>query len=269
MKKPKIWTTEECASIAFKYSQRSDFRKNDKKAYDAARDHGWLDIICAHMPKSVPQKIWTKEECLSIAQKYTERNEFRKSNQNAYHAARDHGWLEESCAHMPRPVVPQKWTKEECSAIAKKYNKRSEMIKHDSKAYNAARVHGWLEDICTHMVRPKNMIRFYWTKEKCQERAMLYKHRVDFKNGDGSAYTTAVVNGWLDEICSHMTKPSPQRKWTKEKCHQVALKYKSAKEFRQKDRSVYATARYFGWLDEICSHLVFASKKGLGRKYKK
>ena len=90
------------------------------------------------------------------------------------------------------------------------------MIKHDSKAYNAARVHGWLEDICTHMVRPY-----------------------------------------------------PKRKWTKEKCHQVALKYKTAKEFRQKDRSVYATARYFGWLDEICSHLVFASKKGLGRKYKR
>ena len=138
----------------------------------------------------------------------------------------------------------------------------------DRNAYNAARTNGWLDEICAHMSRPKHKARFYWTKEKCQERALLYKHRVDLKNGDGSAYTTAVANGWLDEICSHMTKPSPKRKWTKEKCHQVALKYKTAKEFRQKERSVYATALRFGWLDEICSHLVFVSKKGLGRKYK-
>lgn len=269
MKKPKIWTTEECAAIAFKYSQRSDFRKNDKKAYDAARNHGWLDIICAHMPMPTPQKKWTKEECLSIAQKYADRSEFRKSCQNAYHAAREHGWLEEICAHMPKPNFPQKWTKEECLVIAKKYNKRSEMIKYDSKAYNAARVHGWLDEICTHMTRQKHKVRFYWTKEKCQERALLYNHRVDFKKEDGSAYSTAVAHGWLDEICSHMNKPSPKRKWTKEKCHQVALKYKTAKEFRQKERSVYATARSFGWLDEICSHLIFISKRGLGRKYKR
>ena len=268
MKKPKIWTTEECAAIAFKYSQRSDFRKYDKRAYDAAHDHGWLDIICAHMPKSAPQKIWTKEECLSISQKYTERSEFRKYNQNAYHAAREHGWLDEICTHMPKPVFPKKWTKEECLIIAKKCSKRSEMMRIDRNAYNAARTNGWLDEICAHMSRPKHKARFYWTKEKCQERALLYKHRVDLKNGDGSAYTTAVANGWLDEICSHMTKPSPKRKWTKEKCHQVALKYKTAKEFRQKERSVYATALRFGWLDEICSHLVFVSKKGLGRKYK-
>lgn len=268
MKKPKIWTTEECAAIALKYGQRSDFRKNDKKAYDAARNHGWLDIICAHMPKPTPQKKWTKEECLSIAQKYTELSEFRKSNQNAYHAARVHGWLDEICTHMPKPVLPQKWTKEECVEIAKKCNKRSEMMRIDRNAYNAARINGWLDEICVHMSRPKNKARFYWTKEKCQERALLYRHRVDFKNGDGSAYTTAVANGWLDEICSHMIKASPRRKWTKEKCHQVALKYKTAKDFRKQERSVYATACRFGWLDEICSHLIFVSKKGLGRKYK-
>ena len=268
MKKPRIWTTEECAAIALKYNQRSDFRKNDKNAYDAARDHGWLDIICAHMPKPTQQKIWTKEECAIIAKKYNERSKFRMSNQNAYHAAREHGWLDEICAHMPKPILPKKWTKEECAVIAKKCSKRSEMMSIDRNAYNAARINGWLDEICAHMSRPKHKDRFYWTKEKCQEKALLYKHRVDFKTGDGSAYTTAVAHGWLDEICSHMTRPASKRKWTKEMCHQVALKYKTAKEFRQKERSVYATARNFGWLDEICSHLIFTSKRGLGRKYK-
>ena len=70
-------------------------------------------------------------------------------------------------------------------------------------------------------------------------------------------------------MVGYMTKPPLPRKWTKEKCHQVALKYKTAKEFRQNEKSVYATARNFGWLEEICSHLIFTSKRGLGRKYKK
>ena len=170
---------------------------------------------------------------------------------------------------MPRPIAPRKWTKEECAIKAKQYSQRSSFRKHDMKAYEAARIHGWLDEICIHMTSKKYNVRFYWTKERCQERALLYKHRVDFKTEDGSAYSTAVAHGWLDEICSHMTKPSPKRKWTKEKCHQVALKYKTAKEFRQKERSVYATACSFGWLDEICSHLIFISKRGLGRKYKK
>ena len=270
MKKPKIWTTEECAVIALKYNQRSDFRKKDKNAYEAARDHGWLDIICAHMPKPTPQKIWTKEECATIARKYSERSKFRKSNQNAYHAAREHGWLDEICTHMPNPVLPQNWTKEVCATIAKKYSKRSEMMRLDRNAYNAARKHGWLDEICAHMrTRSKHVERYYWTKERCQERALLYSHRVDFKNGDGSAYSTAVRCGWLDEICSHMTKPTPKVKWSKEECHKVALKYKTAIDFRKQERSVYATALHKGWLEDICSHLIFARKKGLGRKYKK
>ena len=31
----------------------------------------------------------------------------------------------------------------------------------------------------------------------------------------------------------------------------------------------YATALQKGWLEEISSHLIFSSRKGLGRKYKK
>jgi len=265
----KFWSKEECSSIALKYNNRREFRKNDEKAYNAARDHKWLDDICAHMPKTEPQKIWTKEECATIALGFAERRLFRKCQTNAYLAARNYGWLDEICSHMPKPTLPRKWTKEECRLRAKKYKMRSEMIKHDSNAYNAARKNGWLDEICAHMASHKHVNRFYWTKERCLERALRYVHRVDFKNGDGSAYSTAVRNGWLDEICFHMTKPTPKVKWTKEECHKVALKYKTALEFRKHERSVYATALQKGWLEDISSHLIFSSRRGLGRKYKK
>lgn len=265
----KFWSKDECSAIAQKYNSRSEFRKNDTKAYNAASDHGWLDDICAHMPKPVPQKKWVKEECAAIALKYNQRSEFRKNDWKAYDAASHRGWLNEICGHMPKPTPPRIWAKEVCATIAKKYNRRCKMIKNDCRAYNAARKYGWLDEICCHMKPVKKHVEhFFWTKERCQERALLYGHRVDFKNGDGSAYTTAVRCGWLDEVCSHMTKPTPKVKWTKEECHKVALKYKTAREFRKQERSVYATALHKGWLEDISSHLIFTSRRGLGRKYK-
>ena len=257
---------KELIAIAKRYQTKCAFEKGDRAAYNKANRMKVLQSICSHMKKP---KIWTTEECANIALKYNQRSDFRKYDRNAYDAARNHGWLDMICSHMSKTVQQRIWTKEECATIAKKYYKRGEFRKLDRSAYNAAHVHGWLDEICAHMSIHKYKVKCFWTKEKCAEKALLYKHRVDFKKGDGSAYTTAVAHGWLDEICSHMTKPPLPRKWTKEKCHQVALKYKTAKEFRQNEKSVYATARNFGWLEEICSHLIFTSKRGLGRKYKK
>jgi len=44
----------------------------------------------------------------------------------------------------------------------------------------------------------------YWTKEKCQEDALLYKSRSEYNKKSCSSYCKAWENGWLDEICSHM-----------------------------------------------------------------
>jgi hypothetical protein len=43
--------------------------------------------------------------------------------------------------------------------------------------------------------------------------------------------------------------------WTKEKCHEKALKYKTRTDFKKKCNSVYEIARKNKWLDNICSHI--------------
>jgi hypothetical protein len=43
--------------------------------------------------------------------------------------------------------------------------------------------------------------------------------------------------------------------WTKEKCHEEALKYSSKTELRQNTSTAYSIAFKNGWLDEICSHM--------------
>jgi hypothetical protein len=148
-----------------------------------------------------------------------------------------------------------KWTKEKCQEEALKYNSRSEFKKNSGSVYNVSWKNGWLDEICSHMVelhKPNN----YWTKERCQEEALKYNSRSEFRKNSGSVYNTSWKNGWLDEICSHMVElKKPAGHWTKEKCQEEALKYNSRNEFNKNSRGAYKASHKKGWLDEICSHM--------------
>lgn len=52
-KKPKgYWNKNRCQSAARAYATRAEFARGNKTAYNVAADSGWLDEICAHMPKN-------------------------------------------------------------------------------------------------------------------------------------------------------------------------------------------------------------------------
>lgn len=44
--------------------------------------------------------------------------------------------------------------KDRCKAEAAKFNTRATFIKNSVSAYNSAYKHGWLDDICSHMISP-------------------------------------------------------------------------------------------------------------------
>jgi hypothetical protein len=44
----------------------------------------------------------------------------------------------------------------------------------------------------------------YWTKEKCHEEAVKFTYRHEFEKNSKSAYSIAIKNKWIDDICSHM-----------------------------------------------------------------
>ena len=54
------------------------------------------------------------------------------------------------------------------------------------------------------MIKPAPKIK--WTHKKLAEEAKKFQTKKDFKMFSHSAYVTAVKNGVLDEICSHMFK---------------------------------------------------------------
>ena len=56
-------------------------------------------------------------------------------------------------------------------------------------------------------------------------------------------------------------KKKPNGYWTKERCQEESLKYKTRFEFQKKSSGSYSSSYLNGWLDEVCGHMV--KKKGI------
>ncbi len=99
--------------------------------------------------------------------------------------------------------------------------------------------------------------------EKIAELAKKYKSRSEFKAENSSAYTRARLNGWLEEVCSHMSlKIHPNEYWTKEKVIASAKQFNTRTAWmRSSDSTAYNLAREKGWMDEACAHMHWISTK--------
>lgn len=151
------------------------------------------------------------------------------------------------------------WTKEQVIADARKYKTYPDWRK-GSPAYQIAIKNGWLEACKEHMqseFETRSRAKLVWTKEKVIEAAKAFFNRSAFKASLPAAYSRARQNGWLDEVCSHMTrKIHPNGYWTKERIFDSAKKYKARNEWQKsEDRTAYAVARENGWLNEACLHM--------------
>jgi hypothetical protein len=148
-------------------------------------------------------------------------------------------------------VVHKPYTKEECMEESLKYNTRLEFQIKSGSIYNKCKINGWLDDACQHMTEIKKSSN-YWTKERCQEESLKYNTRREFQLKSGSAYSSSLKNGWLDEICSHMKIcRRPDGYWTKEKCKEESSKYRTRYEFQKNNSSAYIQSRINKWLDEF------------------
>jgi len=104
-----------------------------------------------------------------------------------------------------------------------------------------------------------------WTFDKCKNEALKYSNRSDFVRYSCSAYHRALKDGFLDQICAHMTSHwKPYRYWSFDQCQEEALKYKTKVEFKTKNSSAYSLCQKRGWIPRICSHMA-----PIGNAYKR
>ena len=261
------WTFDKCKQEALKYTSRSELQKHSSGAYNSARRHGWLDTVCSHMTRS----LWTLDSCRREALKYRSRSEFHKHSGSAYNAALRNYWLDEICTHMghayqnlrsPDAVSRASYSKVDNLVDAASAS-ASILEKHTTKVSNADS-----DTVSSNADTPsekspsqrdsdsQTACDAYWTMERCKEEARRFSTRFEFCKSSGVAYDAAKRNGWISEVCSHMSSiQMPTGHWTRENCRAEALCYSSRVEFRKRSGGAYYAAWRKGFLDEICTHM--------------
>lgn len=151
----------------------------------------------------------------------------------------------------------RKYTKKYCKDITSLYDDKKIFRETNPYFYRYLIKRGWLDELCSHMINQKKG-NGYWTKERCREAAEYFNKRIDFQKGNPAAHSAAFKNGWLDEICTHMSyNEFEPTKWTKQICAELAIKYKTRGKFKANNSSAYKIALKHEWLDEIFKDLPF------------
>jgi len=298
------WTKEKCREEALKHKTRSGFRNKCNSSYTACLRNNWLDDVCSHLRGYKPHGYWTKEKCHRESLKYKTRGEFRKNNEYSYGIAMKNKWLDDICGHMEiignlhkRCIYVYEF-ENNSAYIGLTYNLGNRKLSHESRGT----IHNYLNnneikfeikkltdyvDVKKAKELEKKYLKQYekngwnilnkietgglgghkkWTLEKCLDISLKYKTRNDFRKNKRSVYDSAKRQDFLDEICSHMipTNKKPRKYWTKEKCKEITDKYKIRKEFEKNDVNVYNICVKNGWLDELCSHMIYKRYKPKG-----
>jgi hypothetical protein len=95
-----------------------------------------------------------------------------------------------------------------------------------------------------------------WNMINCQQEALKYKTRNDFRINSAGAYDAAHKHGWLNDITIHMLEYRKyEGYWTKENIHIEALKYNKRTDFARKSSGAYDAAQRNNWLNEVCNHM--------------
>lgn len=156
------------------------------------------------------------------------------------------------------------WTIDICIKEALKYKRRSDFKFGYNKCYSTCQKNGWLNEVCSHMPKPKSVIgQTIFTKEYCWEKAKQYTSRTEFSEKEKRSYVVACKNGWVNEICSHMTSShshyKPMYYWdNKENIIVESKKYTSRIDFIKGSPHAYEAAHSRGLLDdkEIFGHMI-------------
>lgn len=246
-KSPGYWNYDKCSAIARIFSTKLDFRKYSPDAYSASKKREYLSDICNHM-EVLGNKMWRFVYSYTFSDgaiyygltcNYTKRCYRHNTETESVVYQYKKKLKEEPIFELltPTPINVSDAQKMEIDLI-------------DSGNLKGLNV---LNRVKGGSIGSASV---FWTFEKCKEEALKYKHRSVFK-AKSKAYSSAMKNKWLDDICNHMIAPvSSKLIWTFEKCKEEASKYNTLKDFDKNSCVAYRVALNRKWLDDICGHMV-------------
>lgn len=253
-RKPSNWWSmkEHVFDESKKYHTLNGFEKGSPSAHFSARKHGWIGEMVWLEREQAPQGYWQNEEnAIEAAKKYKTRTAFKRGCSAGYNYINDNNlwhkvpWL--ALNGMPRGY----WQiKENVFAESRKYHSRQELKKGCPSAYSSSVKHKWLDEMT--WLEPQGKPRNYWNvKENIMREGRLFNSRVAFRWGSATAYHSAVIHGWIDEMTWLKRPKNYNQKWTKEKVFEVARGFRRRGELKKVYHTAYQVARRNQWFDEM------------------
>ena len=142
-----------------------------------------------------------------------------------------------------------KWNHKSCYKEALKYSTLKDFRKNSQSAYNSANTNGWLKEY-TWLERQIHKIG-YWTFERCLKEAQKYNTRSEFEKGNGSAYTTARKNGWLNNYTWFEEIKKQNGYWNNyDNCYNAAKECTKRSEFKKKYYQGWYESLKNGWIND-------------------
>jgi hypothetical protein len=253
------WTKPRIRNVAKRYKNRSEFRKKDNGAYNAARRLGVLEEVCKHMEViQRPAGFWTYEKLKTEALKFRTRSELAKMNNQAYQQVYIQGLKDDLFAHMELKLEHGKWNKKKVLELAKKHGTIMEFKNQNGGAYAYAFKQGFLKELKKHfkVVRRDSST---WTKREILSTAYKCKTRKEFYIKHKKEYRIAKERKWLKEIFSNL------------KMGKTSRQYRGIYAFEFSNKSVYIgltnnyPKRYLGHLSS--TKKIIENDKKYGHKF--
>ena len=244
-KKKKYWTIERSIEEAKKYQYRSDFKKNSNRAYTVLCENGLMEVACGHMAKKDCIRKWTKEKCIEAAKQCQTKSEFGKRFNGAYTIAKRRGWFNELLQYFTpvgskykRCIYVCEFT-DNHAYVGLTYDINKRKIAHLRDADSAIYQHIALTGLTPSFKQLTDYIDYI--DAAYQEGVFL-----DLYKNNGWIMLNRTGTGGLGSKDEDII-----RKWTKDKCLEVAKQCSSYTEFNEKYGGAIAYVLRHGFLDEI------------------
>jgi len=196
------WSKDKCQEEALKYKYRTEFKKESPGAYAASLKNNWIDDICKHM-----NVIGDKFNRLVYAYEFPDNHVYVGLTCNEERRHLQHT-SEHFNVKIKSPVFKHiiKTGRHPIKKILTEgyVNPYKALSLQDKWKYEYKR-EGWIILGTSKTDRSLGGLK-KWYKENCILEALKYTTRSEFCTNANGAYTSALKNGWLDEICSHMKK---------------------------------------------------------------
>ncbi len=248
-KKPiRYWTKDDVEKIARNYKHKSDFAKENPKAYDAAIRRNWMKEFDWFEPKirkpfDNTSKVYViygyfdfkNKVCyIGLSKDIKKRHighKLKNHRTGKYDVAME--YFKKNFGDLPIPTIIE----EELTA-AEAQNREEYFIKFFSdKGFTTLNI-----------AKAGSLGGTYniWNETTCYEEAKKYDTLSDFFTNSKTAYGIAVKNDWLKNYT--WLERLEVFRWTEDTCKEESKKYKTVTEFREGSAGAYAAAKKNNWL---------------------